>query len=96
MGKLAYCMRSVHPHYIVGIGGSAGALNAYKALLDVLPSRTDMAFVFIPHIHPAANSQLVKILSRHTKMPVILASTSMPIRPNNVYVIPVDADLLIE
>ncbi|MHB1743463.1 MAG: chemotaxis protein CheB, partial [Acidobacteriaceae bacterium] len=64
--------------------------------MDVLPSRTGMAFVFIPHLHPAANSHLVELLSRHTKMPVILASTSMPIRPNTVYVIPGNADLLIE
>ena len=85
-----------HPNFIVGIGGSAGALKAYKALLDALPSNTGMAFIIVSHIHPTANSQLAQILSRHTKMPVMLASTAMPIRANYVYVIPPNANLLIE
>ena len=89
-------MGSLHPTFIVGIGGSAGALNAYKAFLDALPSNTGMAFVIISHIHPTANTQLAQILSRHTNMPVMLASTEMPIRANHVYSIPANADLLIE
>ena len=84
------------PNFIVGIGGSAGGLNAYKALLDALPSNTGMAFVIVSHILPTAHSQLAQILSRHTKMPVMVASTAMPIRANHVYVCPPNADLLIE
>ena len=89
MGKLL-------PKFIVGIGGSAGALSAYKALLDALPSKTGMAFVIISHMNPTANSQLALILSRHTKMPILVASDAMPILANHVYVIPPDSDLLIE
>ena len=89
-------MGALHPKLIVGIGGSAGALNAYKALLDALPSNTGMAFVIISHINPTANSQLAIILSRHTKMTVMVASEAMPIHANHVYVIPPDADLFIE
>jgi two-component system CheB/CheR fusion protein len=84
------------PNFIVGVGGSAGALDAYKALLDALPSNTGMAFVIISHIHPDANSQLAQILARHTKMPIAQASVGMPILANHVYVIPPNADLLIE
>ena len=86
----------MNPNFIVGIGGSAGALNASKALLDSLPSDTGMAFVLASQIHPTATSQLTQILSRHTKMPVTLASTAMPIRANRIYVIPPNADLLID
>ena len=89
-------MGALHPKFIVGIGGSAGALNAYKALLEALPPDTSMAFVIISHMSPRAYSQLAKILSRHTKMPVIVASQKMPILRNHVYVIPSDADLTIE
>jgi CRP/FNR family transcriptional regulator, cyclic AMP receptor protein len=89
-------MGVLRPKIVVGIGGSAGALNAYKALLDALPSSTGMAFVIVSHIRPTANSQLVQILSGHTKMPVMLAATAMPIGANHVYVIPPNADLLIE
>jgi two-component system CheB/CheR fusion protein len=89
-------MGAVHPTCIVGIGGSAGALTAYTRLLDVLPSKTGMAFVFVYHVHPTAHTQLALILSRHTKMPVLLAATSMLIRTNHVYVMPQNADLFIE
>src|SRR5450755_2016227 len=89
-------MGTLRPKFIVGVGGSAGALSAYKALLDALPSNTDMAFVIISHMNPTASSELANILSRHTKMPVMVASTAMPILRNHVYVIPPDADLLME
>ena len=87
---------TLHPNVIVGIGGSAGGLSAYKALLDALPSNTGMAFVIVSHLVPTAHSQLAQILSRHTKMPVMVASSAMPIGANHVYVIPPNADLLIE
>ena len=89
-------MTQVRPTYVVGVGGSAGALNAYKALLDATPPDTGMAFVFVFHLHPAANSQLAQILSRHTTMPVAQASEAMAIVANHVYVIPPNADLLVE
>lgn len=89
-------MGTLQPNFIVGIGGSAGSLNAYKTLLDAMPSNTGMAFVIVSHLMPTANSELAEILSSHTKMPVIVASSAMSIRANHVYVIPPDADLLIE
>ena len=88
-------MGSLPPNFIVGIGGSAGALNAYKAFLDALPSNTGMAFVIVSHNHPDAHSHLSQILSRHTKMPVMLAADAMPIQANHVYSIPSNADLTI-
>lgn len=89
-------MRTSRPNFIVGIGASAGGLNAYKALLDAMPSNTGMAFVVISHLMPTAYSQLAQILSRHTKMPVVVALEAMPIEANRVYVIAPDEDLLIE
>lgn len=61
-----------------------------------MPSKTGMAFVVISHMNPNASSYLAQILSRHTKMPVLVPSEGMPIERNHVYVIPPDADLLIE
>ena len=84
------------PNFIVGIGASAGGLNAYKAFFDALMPDTGMAFVIISHIHPAAHSQLAEILSRHTKMTVTLAMSGMKMWADEVYVIPGDADLLVE
>ena len=89
-------MATLHPNFIVGIGGSAGGLNAYKALLDAMASNTGMAFVIVSHILPTAISQLSEILSRHTKMRVMVASTAMPVKANHVYVSPSNADVLLE
>ena len=89
-------MGILKPSFVVGIGASAGGLNAYKAFFDALPPNTGMAFAVISHIHPAAHSQLAEILSRHTKMTVVLAASGMKMRANQVYVIPGNADLLIE
>ena len=84
-------MKTINPNFVVGIGASAGGLNAYKAFFDALPSDTGMAFVVISHIHPAAHSQLTEILSRHTKMTVVLAASGKKMRANQVYVIPGNA-----
>ncbi len=89
-------MRALRPNFIVGIGGSAGGLNAYTALLESLPSHTGMAFVIVYHVHPIAYTQLAEILSRHTNMPVMVVSTAMPIQANHVYVIAQNTDLRIE
>jgi len=89
-------MKTVQPTFIVGIGGSAGALNAYKALLDAMPHDTGMAFVIISHMNPTAHSQLAKILQRHTKMSVLVVSDAMSIHANHVYVMPPDSDLTME
>ena len=84
------------PKFIVGIGGSAGGLSAYRALLDAMPTNTGMALVIVSHILPTAISQLADILSRHTTMRILVASTAMPVRPNHVYVSPPNADLTLE
>jgi len=89
-------MKTVQPKFIVGIGGSAGALNAYKALLNAMPHDTGMAFVIISHMNPTAHSQLAKILQRHTKMLVTVTSEALPILANHVYVISPDSDLTME
>jgi len=86
-------MTTTRPNYIVGVGGSAGALNAYKALLESVTVDTGMAFVIISHITPAAYSQLALILSWCSIMPTMVAVSGMPIQANHVYVIPANADL---
>lgn len=84
------------PSFIVGIGGSAGALKVYKALLDALPADTGMAYVVISHMLPDEESMLAGILSLRTPMPVTQASDGMLIQPNHVYVIAPNTDLAIE
>ena len=95
MADIGHMEKSL-PNFVVGIGASAGGLNAFKAFFDALSADTGMAFVVISHLYPAAYSQLTEILSRHTKMPVLLAASGMKVWANQVYVIPTNADLSIE
>ena len=89
-------MRQRQPTFIVGVGGSAGALSAYKALLGALPSDTGMAFIVASQLHPVADSRLAQVLSRHTTLPVMEAAKGVAIRANHIYVMPPDAALQIK
>src|SRR5688572_14334025 len=81
---------------IVGIGASAGGLEAFTQLLGLLPDDTGMAFVLIQHLDPTRASFLVEALGRATSMPVVQAEAGAPVEPNHVYVIPPNADVGIE
>lgn len=72
---------------IVGIGASAGGLEAYGKLLDVLPAQTGLAFILVQHLDPTHQSLMVDLLTGRTPMPLRQAVDGMPIRPNHVYVI---------
>ena len=73
---------------IVGIGASAGGLEAFKELLECLPVDTGLAFVIIQHLAAGQESMLTDILSRFTKMLVLQVEDGMHVEPNHVYVIP--------
>jgi len=73
---------------IVGIGASAGGLEAFMALFKHLPDDTGMSFVVVQHLDPHRKNQLTEILARATGMPVCVAGNEMRIEPNRVYVIP--------
>jgi two-component system CheB/CheR fusion protein len=77
---------SVFP--FVGIGASAGGLEAFTRLLQHLPVDTGMAFGFIQHLSPQHPSMLASLLSRVTAMPVMEVQHGTQVRPNCVYVIP--------
>src|SRR5271166_2754886 len=72
----------------VGIGASAGGLEAFTRLLQHLPADTGMAFAFIQHLSPQHPSMLATLLSRTTAMPVAEVQHGDLVRPNCVYVIP--------
>ena len=80
---------------VVGIGASAGGLEAFTGLLKALSTDTGMAFVFIQHMDPRYKSNLVEILSRATDMPVLQAMDGMRLEGNHVYVMPADMDLVV-
>ncbi len=73
---------------VVGIGASAGGLEAMTQLLKHLPGHTGMAFVLVQHLDPTHESALTALLSRLTPMPVCEAKNNMRLEPNTLYVIP--------
>ncbi len=80
---------------IVGVGASAGGLEAFTQLLKGLPSDTGMAFVLVQHLAPSHPSALAEILSRATTMPVTEVQGEPLVEPNRVYVIPPDRSMII-
>ena len=73
---------------IVGVGASAGGLEAFTQFLTDLPCDTGMAFVLVQHLAPNHPSALAEILSRTTKMPVTEVQGEPTVEPNHVYIIP--------
>ncbi len=80
---------------VVGVGASAGGLDAFKNFFESMPSDTGMAFVLIQHLDPTHESLMVDLLSRHTKMRVVQVEDRMQVEPNHVYMIPPAHDLAI-
>src|SRR5215831_6557701 len=78
---------------IVGIGASAGGLEAFQRLLKTVPDKTGMAFVLIQHLDPGHESILNKLLTASTHMPVREVTQAMPVEPDHVYIIPPNATM---
>jgi two-component system CheB/CheR fusion protein len=81
------------PFPIVGVGASAGGLEAITQLLSHLPPDTGMAFVLVQHLDPRHESRLTDLLQKVTAMPVQEAAHGQAVQPNHVYTIPPNANL---
>ncbi len=80
---------------IVGIGASAGGLEAFEHFFRSMPANPGMAFVLVPHLDPGHDSILTEILQRSSAMPVTEAQDQMKVVPDRVYVIPPNRDMAI-
>ncbi|MDT8404250.1 chemotaxis protein CheB [Sulfuriflexus sp.] len=78
---------------VVGIGASAGGLEAVTELLQHLPADTGMAFVLVQHLAPGHKSMMTELLARETILDVSEVTDGMKVRPNHVYVIPPNTNL---
>jgi two-component system CheB/CheR fusion protein len=73
---------------IVGIGASAGGLDAFKRLLTAIPENSGMAYVLVQHLDPNHDSILPEILQRVTKIPVHEITDDIHLAPDHIYIIP--------
>lgn len=74
--------------HVVGIGASAGGLEALEQFFDHMPSDSGMAFVVVQHLSPDFKSLMDELLARHTSMTITRAENGMPIEPDGIYLIP--------
>ncbi|MFP4619333.1 MAG: chemotaxis protein CheB [Spirochaetaceae bacterium] len=75
------------PFRVVGIGASAGGLEALEEFFRAVPGDTNLAFVVVQHLSPDYKSLMVELLSKYTRMKVVRAEDGMPVRANHVYLI---------
>jgi len=75
-------------NYIVGIGASAGGLEALQEFFKAVPINTGISFVVIQHLSPDYKSLMDELLARHTKLQIEKAQDGMVVNPNTIYLIP--------
>ncbi len=80
---------------VVGIGASAGGLEALQHFFDNLGGDTRMAFVVVQHLSPDFKSLMDELLARHTKLPIHLVENAMLVESGHVYLIPPKKEMII-
>ena len=73
---------------VVGVGASAGGLDAFKRLIKAIPEDSGVAYIFVQHLEPSHDSMLVEILQKITSLAVQEITNNVRVEPNRVYVIP--------
>lgn len=90
---IASCERP--PSHVVGIGASAGGLESLERFFRGIPCDTGMAFVVIQHLSPDFKSMMPELLSRFTGMPIQRVNDGMPVRANEIYLLPPKKEMVI-
>ncbi|HEX8547519.1 MAG TPA: chemotaxis protein CheB [Cytophagaceae bacterium] len=94
--NLNYSFERQSKHYVVGIGASAGGLEALQQLLSSIPSDTGLSFIVVLHLSPDYKSLMPELLSRCTQMNVQVAEEDATIIPDNVYIIPIKKYIVVD
>src|SRR5688572_20615695 len=84
-----------HDFHVVGVGASAGGLEALEQFFTAMPADSGMAFIVVQHLSPDFKSLMDELLGRRTAMPIYRVEDGMAIRPNAVYLIPPKKDMKI-
>lgn len=89
-------IRPSHPFYVVGIGASAGGLEALEQFFDTMPINSGMAFVVVQHLSPNYKSMMGQLLGKHTSMVIKKVEDRMRIEPNHIYLLQPSMNIFIE
>ncbi|WP_114327410.1 CheR family methyltransferase [Candidatus Colwellia aromaticivorans] len=83
------------PKLIIGIGASAGGLDAFRAFFSKIPKNTGMAFVLLPHLDPSHHSLMAPLLANKINMTVLEAKDNMIVEADHVYILPPGKEITI-
>ena len=92
----ASAVHGIAPAHVVGVGASAGGLEAFIKLVSEMPADTGLAFVLIQHLDPRHESMLCDILARATEIPVQQVVEGLQIERDHIYVIPPDTQMTVQ
>jgi two-component system, chemotaxis family, CheB/CheR fusion protein len=81
--------------HIVGIGASAGGLEALESLFAAMPEDSGMAFVVLQHLSPDFDSRMVELLARRTRIAIQQVTDGVLVEPNHIYLIPPRKDMIL-
>ena len=81
--------------HIVGVGASAGGLEALEALFALMPEDSGLAFVVLQHLSPDFESRMDELLGRRTRIPIRKVTDGMEVEPNHIYLIPPRKDMIL-
>lgn len=81
---------------VVGIGASAGGLEALELFLSGVPTDSGMAYVIVQHLDPTQKGMMPELLQRATRLPVVQVTDHLKVRPDHVYVLPPNHDISIQ
>lgn len=79
---------------VIGIGASAGGLEAFKLLIKKIPENSGMAYVLVQHLHPGHESLLPELLQKVTSIPVLEISDDIEVLPDHIYILPTNKMLV--
>ncbi|SEA16502.1 two-component system, chemotaxis family, CheB/CheR fusion protein [Arachidicoccus rhizosphaerae] len=85
---------SANKFLVIGIGASAGGLDAFKKIVSSIDPESGMAFILVQHLQPEHESILPDILEKFSKIPVVAIKDNMKVEPDHIYIIPSDKLLI--
>jgi len=88
LATLSETILSTNLFPVVGVGASAGGLEAFKKLITGIPENSGMAFVLVQHLDPTHESILTVLLQKNSRIPVLEITDEIKVEPNHIYVIP--------
>lgn len=86
---------TTRPTHYIGIGASAGGLEALQSLLQNLPKDTGACFVIVQHLSPDFKSMMLELLSKHTSTEILNVQDGMAVKPNTIYLIPPKKNMMV-